>query len=208
MNVQNPKPERTDYAWMKTWMKTIAILLVGLAVGVILIYAVQPPPPTPGSLLYEVTLFTSDQPIIDFTPNIQFLQKNLAKSVFLQPGSDLAGNIHFSSEPRMLTRFNFALLNQNTPYRTLTGLQFEVRGDPIRDRIRTSLKIGANGAQSSHSIELGDGEYRVVEVICGEKDQRRWCYAIVTVQRAKAPPPRTMVAPRAAPVDVTETPIP
>lgn len=162
-----------------------AIFLLATAAGAALIYSLQPPKPPPGSLLYELHLFTSNNRVEDFTPHFQMLQYNAAQGVRNLSGGDLVGNINFSSEPRMVTRFSLAIPTHDPPYPTLTGLQFEIRGDPIRDRTRLNLKIETDYTEAAHQFDLGEGEYRVVEVLTGEKDRRKWCYAIIFVEPTK-----------------------
>lgn len=162
-----------------------ALLLFAIAAGAALIYTIQPPKPAPGSLLYEMHIFTSDQRVEDFTPHVQMLQYNAAQGVRWLNGGDMVGNIHFASEPGMLTRFNLALPSSVGQYQTLTGMQFEIRGDPVRDRMRLGLSIETNYTVAAHRLEMAEGEYRVVEVLTGKKDRQKWCYAIIHVQSAK-----------------------
>lgn len=175
------------------------ILLVGFGAGASLIYSLRPPLPAPGSLLYEVTLFTSAQPVEDFTPYFKMLQANAAQSVRITIGGGISGNVTFSAEPKGLVQFDMTQINQTTAFTTMQRLDCEVRGEPIRDRIRTSMKICVNKTSASHQFELKDGEYRALEVMRGDYGAHQWCYTIVTVQRAKAPPPKIMVVPRPAP---------
>lgn len=178
-----------------TWIFHAAIFLFGGVGGLGLIYLVQPPPSPRGSLLYDITLFSSEKPISDFMPYVQMLQYNGAQGVRLTSGGGLAGNIHFSTSPKAMTRFNLALANYTAPFTTLNGLEFEVRGEVHRDRIQTQLKIAADGVVDLHHCELRDGEYRVIEVVRGKTDDRQWCYAILRVDRVRDPPPRAMVTP-------------
>lgn len=184
----------------------LLILLVGLAAGVVLIYSLRPPPPAPGSLLYEVTLFTSAKPIEDFTPYFKMLQANAAQGVRITIGGGVSGNVTFSAEPKGLVQFNMTQINQTRAFTNMQRLDCEVRGEPIREHVRTSMKIRVNETSASHQFELKDGEYRALEVIRGDYGARQWCYAIVTVQRAKTPPPLILVTPKAAPADVQEKP--
>jgi hypothetical protein len=184
----------------------LLILFVGLGSGITLIYSLKPPPPAPGSLLYEVTLFSSDTPVEDFTPHFQMLQANAAQGVRITSGGGVSGNITFSAEPKGLTQFDLTQINQATPFTTLEQLECEVRGDPIQDRIRTRMKLVLNNTSASHHFELKGGEYRALEVIRGEKGVRQWCYAIVSVQRTKTPPPLILVPPRPAPVSTPTSP--
>jgi hypothetical protein len=175
------------------------LLLVGLGFGIALIHFFQPPTTSPGSLLYEIYLFTSDKPVSDVTTQLaQIRQTSPGTSSWR--GSDIVGNIQFASEPKMSTRFNIATPNYLSALRTQTTLNFESRGTANRDRVHTELKIRANGTESCHQFELSDEECRVVEFAYGEGEQRRWCYAIIKVQQAKAPPPKTTVVPRPAPL--------
>lgn len=164
-----------------------SIFLLSVAAGALLIYSLQPPPPPPGSLLYEIHFFTSDKPADHSTEQLAAIQQTTPATSSWR-GADLVGMHQFSTEPEERLRFTMATPTYLAEFRNFAPLRFEVRGAPRGDRIRTHLKIGVNGIDASHHFELDGAECRVVEFMYGEKQHRRWCYAIIQVQPTKPIP--------------------
>lgn len=181
----------------------LLILLVGLASGAALIYSLQPPKPPPTALVYEMFVFSADKPVTDFTPYFEAQAYNAAQGVRLLSGGNMVGNIQFASTPGTMTRLNLALPDQMTPYTTLTGMQFDTRGDVFRDRLRTSIKVTVNQTEVSHLLELSEGEYRAVEIITGNQNRRKWCYAIIKVDRSQPSVVTALTLPNPVPASRT-----
>lgn len=193
MNEKN-KPTR---AKMFDAAKVITIFLLGIAGGVGLICVVQPPK-APDSLAYEMFLFTSDQPLDDFSQQVEAMKSNRS-GVISWIGGDLGGRIHFAASSGMRTRFNMVVYDDTTAFATLTGCQFDIQGETARNRVRVGMEVVMGESHTIHELNLGPREYRVVELRTGVKGQKKWVYGILVVEPTKATPLPGLAAPRAAP---------
>lgn len=163
------------------------LFLLATSAGAALIFSLQTPKPPPGTLHYEIHFLTFNKPVDDLTSELPAIHKTPPGRSSWN-GADLVGNHQFSTQPEERLRFTMATPSFYAEYRNLSPLRFEVQGVPHGDRIRTNLTIGVNKVDFSHHFELAESEYRVVQFIYGEKQHRRWCYAIVRVQSAKPSP--------------------
>jgi hypothetical protein len=114
-------------------------------------------------------------------------------------GADFAGNVQFAAPSGMLTRFNLAVPDDTTPFTTLTSIQFDVRGEQVRNRVCVSLDVEAGSLAAGHELNLGQEEYRVVELLNGKNERRNWLYAIIVVDQSKVAPVLAVPLPRPAP---------
>lgn len=179
-----PPPRRKHFTSAIVYL---SFLLLGIAGGLVLIYPLQPP--STNSLVYELTLFTSDKPINDLPLQLKTIQQRFLGRLALAR-TEMYGSIELRSAPGQATQLPLAPLpGQITTYLGAKGFNFELRGEFVGDRVRTQLKIVDNDTTSNHQLELREGEYRVILVPRGENDPRPRCYALLKASRIQAPTP-------------------
>jgi hypothetical protein len=171
----------------------LAILVIGIAGGLVLIYPLQPA--STNSLVYELTLITTDKPINDFPIQLLAIQQRPPGRLALAR-TEMYGSIQLTSALGQTAQLQLhPHPGQITTYLGKKGFDFELRGEFVGDRVRTRLKIVDNDTTSSHQLDLREGEYRAILVPRGENDPRPRCYAFLKVSRVQSPPPAKFKSP-------------
>lgn len=188
----NEKLVRTKQRRLVAFLKSAAILVVGLGLGSALIYSLQPNAPPPPMLAYYIFLLDSEIPIANFEPYVAGQKKGLQGiGLFTSSGTPATLNTVFPA--------------WSASGRTRPQFRIDVVGERIKDRVHTSLTFYMPGLKTEQTFQLKEDEFRVLDLTTCAKDQK-YHYAIIQVESAQPPPAGAVTFPNPTPARTRTSP--
>jgi hypothetical protein len=173
--------------------KVVVIFLLGIGAGAGLIYALQPPKPPPPALIFSVFLFTSDEPIADFTPHAELMKQGVSAYLLGGKGPKYFCNTQLAAMPGVPTTFQSGMPGEGDSLSAAT-IRIDLVGKPLRDRFRTDLTTYMGSHRAAHPLDLQRNEIRAIDLGKAPKTGER-LYALVQVEEIVVPPAGAVLLP-------------